>query len=211
MMARMSLSLRNPLERASFRKLAFELFLVFVAVSAALFANAWWQGRQAAAAGRTALAAFASEIRANREQIAARIDHHRDIVGNSQGLLADLQRGVEVPRDIAALRDRLTNHGGMRTPILSSAAWSTALASGVAAEIPYETLQRIASAYEVQRKLEFVLDNLIGSFTSPSYFDPDNISSTVTSFMVTFSMIVELEVDQLRNYDGCLELLADGR
>lgn len=69
--------------RASIRKFVFELALVFIAVLAALVANAWWEGCRATAAGRTALAAVAAEMQGNRAAIEDRLAHHRAIVGNA--------------------------------------------------------------------------------------------------------------------------------
>ena len=203
-------ALRRPLERVPLGKLAFELFLVFVAVSAALFANAWWQERQVAGRGQAAIAAFAAEMRRNQAQITERIDHHREVAANAKELLRELAAGATLPADVDQLRNRLTAGKGMRTPLLSRAAWDSALIAGAAAEIPFATVLQVAEVYEVQRRLDGVLGGLIANFTSPTYFEAGHMSATVTAFAVTFSMIVELETDQLAGYERCLATLAGG-
>lgn len=197
-------SLFRSVARLPAGKLVFELFLVFVTVLAALFANAAWQDRRDRAAGRGALLAFAAEMRTNKDEIDARLDHHRVIVANTKAFLRELDGGAAPPPEIFALRDRLTAGKGLRTPLLSRAAWDTSLIAGACTQIPLATMLRIGRVYEVQRRLEAVLDQLIASFASPTFFDTQRATATATAFMVTFSMIVELELTQTAAYEHCL-------
>jgi hypothetical protein len=197
----------GPIGRVPVGKVAFELFSVFLAVTGALVANAWWQGRQAAAAGRTALVALAAEIRTNSHEVEARVDHHRSIVGKAQELLASMAKGGEAPRDVMALRTALTGGKGMRTPVLSRAAWDSAVAAGLLAEVPLASTQRIAGVYELQRKLDRVIDQTIVNLTVATSFDFERPGPMLTAQMVTASMIVELEVDYVASCQACLELL----
>ena len=191
----------------SFGKVLFELFLVFVAVVAALYASAWWEGRKAKAGGRAALVAFADEMRSNKGWITERLDHHLAIARNARALLQEIAAGQQPPRDVDALRTRLTDGKGMRTPQLSRAAWDTAIAANVVGAIPFAIMRRIALAYEIQRRLDALLDSLIDQFAAPSYYDASRMEATVTAFMVTFGMIHELETQQVAAYDDCLTML----
>ncbi len=195
------------LRNAPIGKVAFELFLVFVAVTSALVANAWWQARAAAAAGRSALVALAAEIRTNCTEVETRIDHHRGIVAKGQELLAALAKSGDAPRDARALRTALTGGKGMRTPVLSRAAWDSALAAALLVEVPLAKTQRIASVYELQRKLDRVIDQTIINLTQSASFDFDRPGPMLTAQMITASMIVELEVEYVATGKACLEAL----
>ncbi|MFN7670563.1 MAG: hypothetical protein ACK5S5_08965 [Planctomycetota bacterium] len=190
--------------RQTLGKVVFELGLVFVAVLAALFANAWWEDRKAAAAGRAALAAFASEMRNNGGSVRERIDHHRAIVGNAQAILAEIAAGKEAPRDLPAVRERLTDGKGMRVPLLSRAAWDTALAADAVATVPFAVIQHTGRVYEAQRRLEGLLASLIEQMTSAVYHERTGVEATLTAFLVTFSMIVEIEAELLTAYEEWL-------
>jgi hypothetical protein len=206
----MSTSWRPSLARVPFGRLAFELFLVFVAVFGALFANARWQESRERAAGRAALTAFATEMRGNLEQIEARLPHHREVIASTETFLKELANGAEPPRELTAIRERLTGNRGMRTPILARAAWDTSLATGACGQIPLATMLRIGGVYELQRKLEVVLDQLLVNVTSPAFFEVERARATATGFQVTFAMIVELEVNQVAAYQQCLAMITGG-
>lgn len=192
--------------RAITGKLLFELFLVFAAVMAALLTNAWWQERRDRAAARAALTAFAAEMAANRTQIADRIEHHRMVAANAQELVAAIGRGEVPSPDVGVLRDRLTKGKGFGLPSLSRAAWDTALSAGVFGHLPLATVQRLASVYEEQKRLEVLLDRIIASWLMPELYDVRSALPSATSFLVTFGMLVELENDQLRAYDAAAAL-----
>ena len=196
--------------RTSLGKLAFELVMVFVAVIAALLTNAWWQERRDQHAARASLTAFLGEMQANRREIAGRVKHHESVVANAQKLMAEIQRGELPPLDIDALRGRLTEGKGFGLPLVSRAAWDTALATGVVGHLPLPTVKMLASVYESQKRLESLLDRIIASWLSPDLYDTRAAAPAATSFLVTFGLLVELENDQLQGYDQAAEALKRG-
>lgn len=183
-------------------RLLFELFLIFVAVAGALFANAWWQDRMEIRDARAAVQGIHEEFSANRAQIAERIDHHRRVVQNAQGLVADIAVGKAPPRSIQEIRERLTDGQGLRTAMLSRAAFDGALLSGSLRSLPAAELRPIAQVYEVQRRLDALIDALIVNFVNPAYYLPERLPSTAVSLVVTFEMMVEMEAGLLRAFDG---------
>jgi cell division protein FtsB len=198
---------RLPFSRASVGRLAFELFLVFVAVFAALFANAYWQNRRDRAAAHTALQAFAMEMQRNRTEISNRIGHHGTVVTNARELLAAIARGEQPVPDVDQLRNKLTEGKGFGLPLLSRAAWDTALATQVLGHLPLATVQRLAGVYEQQKRLEALLERTIATFQSPVLYDAQRAHAAATSFLVTFGMLVELENDQQQRYADTLSVL----
>lgn len=205
-------SLRNDAGMASLRtslgKLLFELVLVFVAVIAALLTNAWWQDRRDHAAAQAALTAFTAEMQSNRREIADRVKHHEQVLANAQKLMAEIQRGELPPPDIDTLRGRLTDGKGFGLPLVSRAAWDTALATGVVGHLPLPTVQMLASVYESQKRLESLLDRIIASWIEPDLYDTRAAVPAATAFLVTFGMLVELENDQMQGYDDAAKKLA---
>jgi hypothetical protein len=196
--------------RASLGKLTFELVMVFVAVIAALLTNAWWQERRDQQAARASLTAFAAEMQANRREIADRVKHHELVVENAKKLMAEIQRGELPPLDIETLRGRLTDGKGFGLPLVSRAAWDTALATGVVGHLPLPTVKMLAQVYESQKRLESLLDRIIASWLTPDLYDTRAAAPAATSFLVTFGMLVELEQDQIQGYDQAAAAIKQG-
>jgi len=194
--------------RTSLGKLAFELVMVFVAVIAALLTNAWWQEWRDQHAARASLTAFTSEMQANRREIADRVKHHESVVANAKKLMAEIQRGELPPLDIDTLRGRLTDGKGFGLPLVSRAAWDTALATGVVGHLPLPTVQMLASVYESQKRLESLLDRIIASWLTPDLYDVQAAAPAATTFLVMFGLLVELENNQLQVYDQAAQALA---
>ncbi|MCU0866510.1 MAG: hypothetical protein MUC36_22220 [Planctomycetes bacterium] len=194
--------------RTSLGKLAFELSMVFIAVIAALLTNAWWQERRDRSAAGAALTAFVAEMQSNRKEIAGRVEHHVLVVTNAKTLTAEILRGDLPPADIDALRGRLTQGKGFNLPLVSRAAWDTALATGVVGHLPLPTVQMLASVYESQKRLESLLDRIIASWLSPDLYDVRAAAPAATSFLVTFGLLVELENNQLQVYEQAGKALA---
>lgn len=158
-------------------------------------------------AASAALTAFVAEMQSNRKEIAGRVEHHVLVVTNAKTLTAEIQRGELPPVDIDTLRGRLTQGKGFSLPLVSRAAWNTALATGVVGHLPLPTVQMLASVYESQKRLESLLDRIIASWLTPALYDARAAAPAATSFLVTFGLLVELENDQLQVYDQAAEAL----
>lgn len=80
----------------------------------------------------------------------------------------------------------------------------TALAANAIAAVPFAVNQHTGRVYEVQRRLDGLLDSLIEQMTSAAYHERTGIEATLTAFLVTFSMIVEVEAEMLTEYEAWL-------
>ena len=191
---------RSALARVPLGLVVFELFLVFVALAGALLANGWWQARSEALAARGALEGIRSEMRANREQIEQRIEKHQAVAAAAEGLLAELAAGQPPPASIHALRERLIGGRGLATPLLSRAAWEGSLASGQLRSIPVQELQAVAAVYELQHRVEKLVDSLMEQFVKPEYYRSDRLPEAATALLVASQILVELERQLLQAY-----------
>ena len=98
------------------------------------------------------------------------------------------------------MRERLTDGKGMRTPVLSRAAWDTAIAAGAVAEVPFAKVLDTGRVYELQRRFDGLLANLLAQLTAVAAHDRASASAPIAAFLTNFAMIVEVETELLGNY-----------
>ena len=119
-----------------------ETFSVLLGVLLALLINAWVQKRQTQDKVDEAMAGIRQELRVNQQTLDARGAYYQDLIEHADAAL----KAPNPP----AYCDELPQWHGIYSPTESQllrAAYDTATASGVFADMDFETIRRIANLY----------------------------------------------------------------
>ena len=119
-----------------------ETFSVLLGVLLALLINAWVQKRQTQDKVDEAMASIRQELRSDRETLESRRSYH-------QSLIEGIDTALKSPHPPIYCQDVDGWHGfysPVETPLLR-AAYDTAMASGVLADMGFENTRRIATLY----------------------------------------------------------------
>jgi hypothetical protein len=183
--------------------LLLESALIVASILLAFALNGWWETRQERRLGERALASFAQEIRQNRENLAAVMPYHRHL----HTLFSDLSVSGSV-RTFDDIR-YLEGFDGWQPPVLTSTAWSTAIATGALAFLDFDTVREISAVYTLQDRFARHSD---GSFlTAPGALTDANIGASLISAEIFLTDVTNTSIDMITAYDRLLEWLADRR
>lgn len=138
----------NPALRKRLREKAPEIVIeaasVVLALLLAFAANAWHQSREDARAAARAHRGIVAEMTGNRQQLTATLDSVGKAIGRLQAALGKLQSGKDLGKSPVAVISPMS-------PLLpSSAAWTTAQATGTVGDFDYGWTLRVAKVYELQ-------------------------------------------------------------
>jgi hypothetical protein len=183
--------------------LLLESALIVGSILLAFALNGWWETRQERRLGERALASFEQEIRQNRENLMAVMPYHRHL----HTLFSELSVSGAV-RTFDDIR-YLDGFEGWQPPVLTSTAWSTAIATGVLSVLDYDTVREISAVYTLQDRFVRHSD---GSFlTAPGALTDANIGATLISAEIFLTDVTNTSLDMVAAYDGLLESLTHRR
>jgi hypothetical protein len=183
--------------------LLLESALIVASILLAFALNGWWETRQERRLGERALASFEQEIRQNRENLVAVMPYHRHL----HALFSELSVSGAV-RTFDDIR-YLEGFDGWQPPILTSTAWSTAIATGALAVLDFDTVREISAVYTLQDRFVRHSD---GSFlTAPGALTDANIGATLISAEIFLTDVTNASLDMVAAYDRLLESLALSR
>jgi hypothetical protein len=142
-----------------------ESVLIALSILLALAANAWWEGRQQQERVEEARAAFASEVRGNRDLLTSALyyPYHRGM----HDAYAALDGAEGAARDAAEARiGRDFNTGFHPTP-LRDAVWRSLSAGAVFERMDYEEIIRLADIYREQEALDTMFRTMFAAWMQP--------------------------------------------
>jgi hypothetical protein len=180
--------------------LLLESALIVSSILLAFALNGWWEARQERRLAARALASFEQEVRQNRANLLAVMPYHRD--------LHALFSAMSVAGTVRTFEDLryLDGFDGWQPPVLTSTAWSTAIATGALAHLDYDTVREISSLYALQERF---LRHSDGTFlTAPGALTDTNIGATVISAEIHLTDLTNASRDMIAAYDHLLEWLA---
>lgn len=193
----MSLRRRRP------TALLLESALIVASILLAFALNGWWEARQERVLAARALASFEQEIRQNRENLLAVMPYHRQ--------LHELFSELSVAGAVTTFADvrYLDGFDGWQPPVLTSAAWSTAIATGALAHLDFDTVREISSLYALQDRF---VQHSDGTFlTAPGALTDANIGATVVSAEIHLTDLTNGSLDMIAAYDRLLDGLTGRR
>jgi hypothetical protein len=183
--------------------LLLESALIVASILLAFALNGWWEARQERRLAARALASFEQEVRQNRENLLAVMPYHRH--------LHILFSELSVAGAVTTFDDvrYLEGFEGWQPPVLTSTAWSTAIATGALAHLDYDTVREISALYALQDRFVRHSD---GTFlTAPGALTDANIGATVVSAEIHLTDLTNGSVDMIAAYDRLLAVLAGRR
>jgi hypothetical protein len=191
------------LRRRRTSALLLESALIVASILLAFALNGWWETRQEHRLGERALASFEQETRQNRENLVAVMPYHRHL----HALFSDLSVSGAV-RTFDDIR-YLEGFDGWQPPVLTSTAWSTAIATGALASLDFDTVREISAVYTLQDRFARQSD---GSFlTAPGALTDANIGASLISAEIFLTDVTNASLDMVAAYDRLLEWLAHRR
>jgi hypothetical protein len=191
------------LRRRRTSTLLLESVLIVASILLAFALNGWWETRQERRLGERALASFDQEIRQNRENLLAVMPYHRHLHALFSGL--STSGAVRTFDDIRYLE----GFDGWQPPVLTTTAWSTAIATGALAHLDFDTVREISAVYALQDRFTRRSD---GSFlTAPGALTDANIGASIISAEIFLTDVTNASLDMIGVYDRLLEWLGDRR
>lgn len=124
---------------------ALEVFSVTLSVLAALAISDWQRARAERRSTREAVAGILVEVRANRAQVERRVGYYREMAGALRGLADRGVRRIEHHEELPA------GWRGLAPPLLTAAAYDTAIAMQTFSHLDFEVARGIAFVYSFQR------------------------------------------------------------
>lgn len=138
-------------------RFVFELITIIAGVLIALAVNEVRQNYAQQELADTALKSIVAEIESNKKFIEQRLPYHRRMVHILDSLA--LKNADRPFREVG----RLAEWRGIQPPILSDAAWQTAIQSGALAKSDFEKVTQIAKLYSFQNAYIRWGDNYIAA------------------------------------------------
>lgn len=173
--------------RISATRLGLEFLSVTLAVFMGFTLNEWRTSRANDELADGALRAITAEIRFNERQITGRIAYFQDIVHQIDSLTQ-----ARPGRDIRF--SDLSGWGGAAPPLLRTASYDAALASGAMAFIPFETTNSISTLYAMQDYVRHVSLSVIDRLMDPE-------ALTVDSVGFLFRLYIDMTPELISVYD----------
>ena len=190
-------------------RLLFEAALITFSVTLALAANAWREGRAGEARIEEARAAFAEEVRHNRDLLrsAAYHPYHRGM----HDLYAALSR-AETEAERAALERRLGEdfNTGLHPTPLRDAVWRSLSAGSLFERMDYGELVLLADTYREQEALDMMFRAMFAAWMQPraDREDPAYQRDDLQITRMFLNDVISAEARLLDRYDEALAALA---
>lgn len=189
-------------------RLLFESALIVFSVSLALAGNAWLGERAAQARVEDARAAFAEEIRHNRDLLASAPYHpyHQGL----HDVYVALDRGDAEERAAAERRFSEEFDTGMHPTPLRDAVWRSLAAGAVFERMDYDEIVLLADVYGEQERLDVMFRAMFAIWMEPraDRADPAFERDDTQKTRMFLNDVISAEGRLLDRYDEALAALA---
>ncbi len=188
--------MKKMLKDLSLRAIAIEISSIVAGVLIALAINEWNQNRLHRNAAEQALVKITAEIRKNRELVQKTYKNNKNIVDNfgNSGFSGEFVPALQI----------------------QDTAWQTAISTGTADHIDYETLYTLSTVYrtqEIYRSISYQTLNTVMNLTALAIATNDKIKAEsdipTNAFNANLALVVNIEKNILTIYDNALEKLTE--
>jgi len=172
-----------PAGKVPFGRLVLEATMIAFGVLLALSLGSWHEHRQQQALAREGMERIRTELASNAERIERSLPRQREVAAALQAFQDSLAAGADpqVPR--------LALH----PPLLSTAAWNTAMSTQALAHMEFRTVQGFAAFYEMLRWLDRLEDMWLRVISEPRGETGDIRQQWAGSMTNTMLATIEIE------------------
>ena len=188
-----------------FGRLAFEMLLVFITISMALFANGWWQEREHRIRSREILQACREEITLNQERVRAAMAGQKELLRRLSSFLDSSD--APSPRSIFELRDRVSGGRGLTLPMVTDTTWEMVIRTQAAQQIPVSLIRILSAVHYAQSRMLGIADHFQDIVLDRSNLDLARARETVSRGIVFLQILMEAETNLLARYEEALKAL----
>jgi hypothetical protein len=167
--------------------LVLEAFVIILGVMLGFGVNEWRQQRADEQRTERALRSMAAEMTLNHGQLSGRLAYYRRILAGADSLRA---AGAELGPGLQAL----PGWRGAAPPLVRSASWAAAQATGAFERMDFATAEALANVYTLQGFLESMARTTVETWSSGVRLD-------VEAVLRSFNVFCEIGPELLQAYE----------
>lgn len=170
--------------RITFGHLILEAAMIMFSILVALSLESWHEQRKHKTIAQDALAKIRAELARNVDEIGK-------VISKQKAAIEELTRIEEIIK--SKKKSNIQMQTGLEAPVLSRAAWDSAMATQALAYMDFDTVLSLSEIYNSQKWMERLEDQMVRIVMDPSSHTQDQVPHLVTSMKNTLIAYIGIE------------------